>query len=97
MTFVPVNLLEGIEAPEAHKARVRSHFGEMHPVQLYAIGFQIEGNNLATTYVVGDEQDNEIILGRDVLNKLPIFLDGVQKQVEILDDATVQRFRNRRK
>ena len=78
-------------------AKVRSHFGELQPVQLYIVGFQIESVTLASSYVIGDETSNTIILGRDVLNKLPIFLDGVQAQTDLLDDATVQRLRNRRK
>jgi hypothetical protein len=97
VTFVPVDLLQEIEAMAALKATVRSHFGELQPIQLYIVGFQVENLTLASTYVVGDEIGDAIILGRDVLNKLPLFIDGMQAQTELLDDATVQRLRNRRK
>jgi hypothetical protein len=97
VTFVPIDLLQEIEALEALGAQVRSHFGELRPVQLYIVGFQIENVTLGSTYVIGDEVGDAIILGRDVLNKLPVFLDGMQAQTDLLDDAAVQRLRSRRK
>jgi len=47
-------------------------------------------------YIIGDDTGDEIILGRDVLNKLPLFLDGPEQQTELLDDATLKRLRARR-
>ena len=34
--------------------------------------------------VVGDEAGNEVILGRDVLNRLRLLLDGLKLQSEIV-------------
>jgi predicted aspartyl protease len=96
VTFVPIALLNKIEALEAFTGRVRSHFGESRPVQLYVVGFRIENITLASTYVVADENSDSLILGRDVLNKLPLFLDGRQAQTDLLDDVSVQRLRSRR-
>lgn len=45
---------------------------------------------------MADEVGDEIILGRDVLNKLPIFLDGVLQQMDVLDEAVAQRLRPKR-
>jgi hypothetical protein len=39
---------------------------------------------------------DEIVLGRNVLNKLTIFFDSPKQQTEILDDPTVKRLRDRR-
>jgi hypothetical protein len=52
---------------------------------------------LAGVEVAGDAIIQEIILGRNVINKLPIFLDGPQQISEIVDDATANRLRSRRK
>lgn len=96
VTFVPTNLLMEIEALEAFSGRVRSHFGESRPAQLYVVAFQVETFTLASSYVVADDNGDVIILGRDVLNKLPLFLDGVVQQTDLLDDVMVQRLRQRR-
>ena len=45
--------------------------------------FPYDSNYLPGIFVVGDEQGDEIVLGRDVLNKLRIFLDGPARIVEI--------------
>jgi predicted aspartyl protease len=95
VTFVPLFLLEKIEALEAFTARVRSHFGDSKSAQLYVVAFEVDGVNLASTYVVADEDGNDIILGRDVLNKLPLFIDGLQLQTHLLSDAIVKRWRER--
>lgn len=95
VTFVPLFLLERIEALEAFTARVRSHFGDSKPAQLYVVAFEVEGVNLASTYVVADEDGDDIILGRDVLNKLPLFIDGLQLQTHLLNDTVVKRWRER--
>lgn len=43
--------------------------------------------------VAGDENATEVILGRNVLNLLPIFLDGPQRQTHVLSDAQTRRLR----
>jgi predicted aspartyl protease len=95
VTFVPLFLLEKIEALEAFTARVRSHFGDSKSVQLYVVAFEVEDVRLASTYVVADEDGDDIILGRDVLNKLPLFLDSPPLHTYLLDDAMVKRWRDR--
>ena len=95
ITFIPTDLLEEVGAVESVQAQIRSHFGELQPVQLYLIGIQVDSVSLVGLYVVGDDMGDEVILGRDVLNKLPLFLDGPQTQTDILGNAVVQRLRRR--
>jgi hypothetical protein len=45
---------------------------------------------------VADEHGDEIILGRDVLNRLPLFMDGLGQQTDLLDEAAAQRLRAQR-
>ena len=97
VTFVPTKLLEKVGAIESVQAKIRSHFGEVQPVQLYLTGIHVEGINLVGLYVVGDDEGDEIILGRDVLNKLPLFLDGLEMQTDLLTEIEVQRLRRQRK
>ena len=46
--------------------------------------------------VIASATEEFTLLGRDVLNKLPLFLDGPQQQAEVLNDATVNRLRAQR-
>jgi predicted aspartyl protease len=96
-TLVPTHLLHEIGAAEGDLATIRSHFGETQPVQLYLVGFEFDNLLTPGIYVVADDKGDEIILGRDVLNKLPLFLDGPERLTDMLDDATVNRLRSRRK
>ena len=95
-TVVPSHLLEEIAALEGEQATLRGHFGDTHLVQTYLANIEVDGHVLPGVYVVGDDEGDEIILGRDVLNKLPLFLDGPQQQTEILDEEMANRLRSRR-
>ncbi|MEW5987129.1 MAG: retroviral-like aspartic protease family protein [Chloroflexota bacterium] len=97
VSLIPTGLLEQINAAEGGEAYLRSHFGERQVVPLYLVSIQVSDQQLPALYVVGDDTGNEIILGRDVLNKLPLFLDGPQQHCTVLDEATVKRWRARRK
>lgn len=43
---------------------------------VYAVSLQLEGLRLNALLVLADEQGDEIVLGRIVLNRLRILLDG---------------------
>ncbi len=81
--------------PSVAEARLRSQWSERRVVRLYLVDVEIAGSRLPNIYVAGDDDSDEIILGRNVLNKLPLFLDGPQQQTVVLDDATVKRLRAR--
>lgn len=70
-----------------------SQWGDEHPVILYIVDLEIDDQVLPGVLVAGDETTDEIILGRNVLNLLPLFLDGPQRQTHLLDDAQVRRLR----
>jgi hypothetical protein len=95
-TLVPIDLLKRIGVGEGEEVTLRSHFGERQSALLFLVPLAIEGTSLVGLYVVGDELTDEIILGRNVLNKLALLLDGPTQQTDLLDDATVQRLRARR-
>ena len=96
-TIAPTKLLERINAWESGWATMRSHFGERQSVQLYLIGIEVEQHGLSGLYVIGDDVGEDIILGRDILNRLALLLDGPQHRSELVDDVTLRRLRSRRK
>lgn len=96
ITIAPLSVMENLESLEVSETELFSQWHDPHPVILYLVDLEIETLRLPGIYVAGDATANEIILGRNVLNKLPLFLDGPKQQTEILDDATVKRLRDRR-
>ncbi len=84
-SLVPIAYLEQILAPPLTDARIRSHWGEWRSVQLFAADVQLHEMDVTfpSLFVVGDEQGDEIVLGRDFINKLRVCLDGVADSTEI--------------
>jgi len=84
-TLVPQSLVDEIGAPFVDAVRVRSHWGEWRNMQSYTVDIGIGRLRLPTIEVVGDDQGQEIVLGRNVLNRLRLLLDGPAGQVESLN------------
>lgn len=83
-SMVPIIYLRQILAPAYAETRIRSHWGEWRPVQLFLVNLELGDFRLADVSVVGDEQGEEIVLGRNVLNRLRLLLDGPSRLTEIL-------------
>ena len=77
-SLVPLDYLRQTFALPLTDTRIRSHWGEWRTVQLFAVDIELNHLNFKFPgiFVVGDDQGNEVILGRNVLNKLRLFLDG---------------------
>jgi predicted aspartyl protease len=84
-TIVPVSFLRQVAARRFFEATMRSQWGERRRVYLYLVDIQLETLTLPGIYVVGDDQGNEVILGRDVLNRLRVLLDGPRRVSQVLD------------
>lgn len=83
-TLVPITYLRQILAPALTDTRIRSHWGEWRPVQLFVVDLELANRRLANIFVVGDEQGSEIVLGRNVLNWLQMLLDGPASLTDLL-------------
>jgi len=75
-SLVPITYLRQILAPALTDIHIRSHWGELRSAQLFVIDLELGDLRLPGVFVVGDEQGDEIVLGRNVLNKLRLLLDG---------------------
>lgn len=84
-TIVPINHLTEIKASPTVDMMMRSQWGERRKVLLYLVDVQIGEITLPGVEVVGDDQSNEVILGRDVLNRLRVILDGPRKTTDIIE------------
>ena len=84
-TFVPTALLEKLDVPVIYATGVRSHLGDsVRRVLVYKVDILIKTLRLSSIEVVGDDWGNEIIIGRNALNKMRLVLEG-PKQVTELD------------
>lgn len=81
-TLVPIVFLEDILAPALTEMRIRSHWGEWRATQLFLVDIELNGLTLPGMFVVGDDTGDEIVLGRNVLNKLHLALDGPAQTTE---------------
>ncbi len=95
-TIVPVRQLLEIGAEETAPGWLRGITGERMPIALYFIDIRLDHMTIPGVRVIASATEEFTLLGRDVLNKLPLFLDGPQQQTEVLDDDTANRLRARR-
>ena len=74
-TVVPVAYLKDIRAPVVGRARLHSHVGLRH-VNLHIADVQIAKLVLPGMIIAADHEGRELILGRNVLNRLRLLVDG---------------------
>jgi predicted aspartyl protease len=84
-TLVPTSFLEAVEAIGVGDAVLRSVLGEIREVHLFEVDLRCGDAVLPGVLVAGDESGTEILLGRNVLNKLILLLDGHSLSTELLD------------
>jgi len=75
-SLIPIAYIQQIYARALTNTRIRSHWGEWRSAQLFLVDLEMDGLSLPGIFVVGDEHGDEIVLGRNVLNKLRLLLDG---------------------
>lgn len=86
-TFVPTPVLEELGVPVAYMTNVRSHLGEkllrvsVHKVDLILF----DSIRLPDMEVVSDDWGDQIILGRNVLNRLRLLLDGPSQITNMIE------------
>jgi len=84
MTVAPLKLMRAIRATVGGLQSIRSQWGEARAVKIYMVDVKVEGINFPGIWVVGDEHSQEVVLGRNLLNRMKITLDGLTEQLEIV-------------
>ena len=82
-TILPASYLYPLRLQVDSQKRLISPWGGEQFVSTYFVDMGIDDLHLSYVEVVADEQNNEIILGRNVLNKLRVVLDGLKQMVEV--------------
>lgn len=94
-TILPAETAKQLGAKAFDDSQIRSPWGEVHSVLRYIIDVEVEGYVLPGVVVAGDSYLEEFVLGRTLLNKLALFVDGPGRLTAVLDDATARRLRAR--
>lgn len=83
-TIVPLSIVRGLQAGVVTFKTVRSYAGGRRRVRTYLLDVEVGPITLPGIEVVGDSVADEILLGRDVLNRLRLLLDGPAHRTQIL-------------
>ena len=92
-SMVPLRYLLSIGAEETAPGWLITITGSRQAVALYFVDIQLEREIAPGLRVIADEEGEDIVLGRDFLNRFPLLLDGPIRQVIIPDPATVEQLR----
>jgi predicted aspartyl protease len=84
-TLIPSRYLETIEAIDLGDAVLRSVLGEARGVHLFEVDIHVDSLILPGAVVVADDYGTEAIIGRNVLNKLILLLDGHRGETIVFD------------
>lgn len=82
-TMIPLSILEIMGARAVKEGTIRGITGMSKLVSLYLIGMKIGPEDVHAVRVVGMPSGDEIILGRDVLNRVMLTLNGLANVTEI--------------
>jgi hypothetical protein len=85
VTAVPMSIVQALQAPVARQALVEAHWGERLLVSLFTMDVNIGAWPWPGIDVIGDVHGREVILGRDVLNRLWLGLDGPAHIAEVAE------------
>ncbi|CAG0934968.1 hypothetical protein TFLX_03788 [Thermoflexales bacterium] len=87
VTAVPMSIVQALQAPVARQALVEAHWGERLLVSLFTMDVNIGTWLWPGIDVIGDVHGREVILGRDVLNRLwlGLGLDGPAQIAEVAE------------
>lgn len=92
-SLVPLHKLIELQAEETAPGWLISITGERKPVSLYFVDVYVGNRALSGIRVIADPDAEEVILGRDVLNKLSLFLDGPEANLILPDEKIINRLR----
>lgn len=83
-TMIPIRTLQQVGARRSRKALMRGVTGIGVLVDLYAVAVQLGPYRQGFIEVVGVANNDEAIIGRDILNHLAVTLNGPALVVEVM-------------
>ena len=84
-TFIPLAYLKALKVERSDQTAVQPFFGSPRLADVYMIDLFFGDSRMTAIEVVANEENDEIVLGRNVLNKLMLLLDGPHALTDILE------------
>lgn len=82
-SLIPLDVIESLGAIRTDKVRIRGLFGGSSLVYLYLVNLRVGPHRLHKVEVAAVERRGEALIGRNVLNRFAVLLDGPANAVEI--------------
>lgn len=82
-TIVPIRMIESLGLQVDNRKFLVSPWGERRQVDVYLLDVQVGKTKFPVVEIVADDYGNEFILGRNVLNKLAVLLDGPNTELDL--------------
>lgn len=82
-TMIPLAILEDIGARRVDRMRMTGVAGSSQTVDIYEVSVQIGPFTVPKIYAVANGFNQEMLIGRDVLNQFIVTLNGLANSVEI--------------
>lgn len=83
LVIVPTRALNQLRSEAVNYVRMRGQWNEPREMELHTLDIEIGSLRYPAINVVADDQGSEIILGRNLLNKLVITLNGPEQELQI--------------
>jgi predicted aspartyl protease len=83
-SVAPVYLLEQIGAAVDGFGRLHGQWGGTRQVSFYLVDVTVEGVTFSGILVAGDKEGHDVLLGRDVLNRMRLLFDGLGLELELV-------------
>ncbi len=80
-TMIPLSHLKQVNAIKRQHVFIRSVSGKRAGANLYTVSLQFAHYKRNRIDVVGNQDTDEVIIGRDILNHLVVTLDGLASAV----------------
>ncbi len=80
-TMIPIAYLKQVRAVKRQHVFIRTVAGKRAGANLYTISLQFAHYSRMQIDVVGNQETDEAIIGRDILNHLVVTLDGLANAV----------------
>jgi hypothetical protein len=83
ITAVPADVIDDLELVQFGSMDVAAFAGVLKTVRTFLVQLSLRGGNPVVVKVVASSDEPHVLLGRDVLNRHRILLDGPQGMMEI--------------
>ena len=84
ITIVPFAILQSLNAPAMRPVVLSSQWRDRHSVYIYKLDIRVDKMIFPAVDVAGDPGSGEVLLGRNVLNRLDLRLEGPALQTHLL-------------